>query len=762
LDTTDLRVASGSAEANADVAESERLGPGTSEALRRAALDLLHRTFGYRSFRPLQEDVIKAILDGRDAFVLMPTGGGKSLCYQVPALLFDGMTVVVSPLIALMKDQVDALTTLGVAATYVNSSLSSTEIQIRQQAVARGDVKLLYVAPERFATQRFLSLLHHVGVSMFAIDEAHCISEWGHDFRPDYRELRLLRERFPETIISAFTATATDQVQSDIRQQLGLLDAVSFRASFNRPNLFYEVRPKQDAYGQISAYLQGHRSDSGIIYCGSRTTTEDLAARLRAEGYDASAYHAGLDSDRRQQVQEAFVRDDVRIIVATIAFGMGIDKPDVRFVIHYDLPKSVEGYYQESGRAGRDGDAADCILFYTYGDVARQQFFINQRPTQSLREAAALQLRQMSTWAEVRSCRRSALLEYFGEAFDGQDSPCCDNCRNPPELVDFTIPAQKFLSCVVRTGERFGSGYIIDVLRGSRAERILRLGHDRLSTYGIGRDQSKHEWQYLARELVKRGFAIQDPEQFNSIRVTNAGQDVLFRAAEVLLPAAPDSVRSRSRDVEASTHVAHPELFELLRQLRKRIADERRVPPYVIFPDSTLRVMAASLPHDPRSLRAIAGVGERKLVDFGGEFLREIREYVERTGAESVEAAAPRRTRQQRNTGLGPSIRHTLALFHEGRTPEEIAEERRLAPTTVEDHLVEAIESGEGLDINRLVQPDRRKIIESTLMADPDDGSLRGLMDRTGGAFTYAELKLTRAAFRAGRAGERNYDAETG
>lgn len=722
-----------------------------------AARLILQDTFGYPSFRPLQEDIIRTILARQDVFVLMPTGGGKSLCYQVPALVLSGMTVVVSPLIALMKDQVDALQALGVAATFINSSLDSAEIQRRQAAVVRGDIKILYIAPERFAAQRFLRVLQHIDIAMFAIDEAHCISEWGHDFRPDYRELTRLREQFPGAIISAFTATATDRVQQDIRDQLRLNDAVNFKASFNRPNLFYDVRPKQRAYDQLTDYLRGHQRASGIIYCGSRATTEDIAARLRAGGYDAAAYHAGLESAERQTVQERFVRDDIRIIVATIAFGMGIDKPDVRFVIHYDLPKNLEGYYQESGRAGRDGDPSDCILFYSYGDVARQQYFINQRPTQALRDAAADQLRLMSNWAEERACRRVALLAHFGEDFSGQGEPCCDNCRNPADLVDFTIPVQMFLSCVKRTGERFGSAYVIDVLRGSKAERIERFGHHRLSTWGIGSDRPKHQWQYIAREIVKRGLAHQDPEQFNSIRISNAGYDVLFKGARVVLPAAPTEAATRESGRTVEESVAHPELFEAFRGLRKRLADQRGVPPYVVFPDSTLRAMAARLPRDERELRSISGVGERKARDFGSAFIAEVTAYVTRTGATPVEESAPARTAlRSRPVGLRATSRHTLALYRDGMSPSEIAGERGLTVATVEEHLVEAIESGEITNIDRLVAPNRHSAIAQAIES-PANEALRDIMDRLNGEFSYAEIKFVRAVMQSGnrrRSGE--------
>jgi ATP-dependent DNA helicase RecQ len=711
---------------------------------------VLRETFGFTRFRPLQEDIVKATLAREDVFALLPTGGGKSLCYQLPALLLDGLTVVVSPLIALMKDQVDALIANDVAATFINSSLDAAEIRRRQALVAQGRVKLLYVAPERFGTTGFLRLLKQAGVSVFAIDEAHCVSEWGHDFRPEYRELRNLRMHFPDAVFAAFTATATDRVQRDIRAQLGLQHARTFTGTFNRPNLYYEVRPKQDTFKQLRAYLRDHREESGIIYCQSRQGTDHLAERLRASGFDAVAYHAGLDNAERHRVQEAFVRDDVRIVVATIAFGMGIDKPDVRFVIHYDLPKNLEGYYQESGRAGRDGDPAECLLFYSYGDVKKHQHFIDARPTQELRSVAQAQLRHMTDWAELRTCRRTALLDYFGERFAGQDRPCCDNCRNPAHLVDYTVAAQMFLSCVKRTGERFGAAYVIDVLRGSRDERILRFHHDRLSTWGIGKERSKEEWRYLARALVRDGYALQDAEAYNAIRVTDRGNDVLFRGATVVLPEAPP-MRSGSTDgSRASEDQPHPELFESLRRLRKRLADARGVPPYVIFADATLRQMAAALPLDEVALRSVHGVGARKIQEFGSLFLEEIAEYVQRSGARPAPStpSRPAEVRQRSREGLSATVRASLRLLREGRSLDQIAESRKMTPSTVEGHVADAIEAGEDINLDVLVSPAKQQAIAEAI-AEVGDELLRTVLEHLGGGYTYAEIKFVRAALRA-------------
>jgi len=713
----------------------------------------LKSTFGYSSFRPLQQEIVRSILDGKDVFVLMPTGGGKSLCYQLPALLREGTTVVVSPLIALMKDQVDALRTLGVPATYINSSLEQSEVSRRQAALARGEVTLVYVAPERLMLPGFLRLLSTTQLAFFAIDEAHCISEWGHDFRPEYRDLKRLRALFPEVPLGAFTATATPRVQVDIKAQLMLQQAATFRGSFNRPNLFYEVRPKKHAFEQLVAYIRTHPGSSGIVYCLSRAGTEDLARGLCANGFSAAAYHAGLTSEQRRRRQEAFIRDDTQIMVATIAFGMGIDKPDVRFVIHYDLPKSLEGYYQESGRAGRDGEPSDCILFYSYGDVVKYQHFIDEKPSEEEKRIAVWQLRQMTDWAESTSCRRRALLAYFDEAFEGQDAACCDICRAPPEQEDCTIPAQMFLSCVKRTGQRFGAAHVIQVLRGSRNERVLRFQHDMLSTYGIGRDRSEDEWRHLSRELVRGGYLRQAQEEFNALKVTERGHAVLFKREQVLL-----AVRQRP---EAGSYVTrdhpYPALFEQLRTLRKRLADERSIPPYVIFHDSTLKNMAADLPSTRRELLRIPGVGERKSTDYGDLFLEAIASYKQETGAEPAplpaENAFDATSQRPIRRGLSATIHATLGLFREGQDIATIAENRQLARSTIEGHLVQAVDEGEILDIDRLFSAEKRRSIEAAIAKfGPDRLSL--VMENLGEGYTYGELRLVRALSRLRTGGD--------
>lgn len=712
--------------------------PGDTDDAMRRARAVLQSTFGFSTFRPLQEEIVRTVLERRDVFVLMPTGGGKSLCYQLPALVGPGTTVVVSPLIALMKDQVDALRAAGVAATYINSSLEPEEIDRRMAALARGEFALVYVAPERLMLPGFLALLGRLTIDFFAIDEAHCISEWGHDFRPEYRQLRLLRERFPSVPLGAFTATATTRVGADIKRQLGLEDAATFGGSFNRPNLTYEVLPKRAAYDQLLAFLANRRGASGIIYCASRKGTEELATRLRRAGYSAAAYHAGLTAEERRERQEAFVRDDVAIIVATVAFGMGIDKPDVRFVIHYDLPRSLENYYQESGRAGRDGEPSECILFYSAADIVRGRFLIDTRESEAERRVARWQLEQMAGWAESTTCRRRVLLAYFDEVFTERQEPCCDVCSTPATEEDATVPAQMLLSCVKRTGERFGVGHVIDVLRGARTAQVLQCGHDRISTYGIGRERSKEEWRALAGELIRAGYLAQDPDRYNIAHVTEQGRRILFAGERFTMRTRALPARGAGAEPQP-----HPDLFERLRALRKRLANERDLPPYMVFSNATLTAMTARLPLDAPSFRRLPGVGEQKAREFGPPFLAEIARFVGETGAAPVDAPSPPRPRRQ----AGASAAETTVLIRAGHSIEEVARLRRKAISTIEEHLAEAIEAGEEIDLDPLVPPRRQAAIEAAFSV-VGLGPLSPVREHLGDGFSFGELKLVRARLR--------------
>ena len=591
----------------------------------------LKKHFGYDEFRPLQEEIIRDALAGRDVFALMPTGGGKSLCFQLPALLRDGLTVVVSPLISLMKDQVDSMQTSGIAATFLNSALDAEEARARLRGLHRGEHHLLYVAPERLMLDTFLAKVKQWKVAQIAIDEAHCISEWGHDFRPEYRQLAHLREHFPGVPIMALTATATDRVRQDILQQLQLRDARCYVASFNRPNLIYRVLPKKDPYEQILALVRSRPEESGIVYCASRKTADSLARKLGADGIKAKPYHAGLEAKERSRHQDLFRRDDVRVITATIAFGMGVNKPNVRFVVHYDLPKNIEGYYQETGRAGRDGLPADCVLLFNAGDVMKQKRFIEEKNAEE-QIIAREQLRVMVGYAETGQCRRATLLKYFGEDFPHRSCDGCDNCLTPRETFDGTVHAQKFLSCVHRVqakhGFGFGLNHIVEILTGGDTEAIRQRGHEQLSTFGIGADMSRKGWQTLGRELVQLGLVAAAPGKFATLQVTDAGMEALRQRKTIVLTKPLDSAEAKRPKRRAGDVPCDELLFEKLRLLRRTLADERNVPAYVIFSDATLREMARALPTTVEAFERIPGVGERKLKDFAGPFTEAVVRHI--------------------------------------------------------------------------------------------------------------------------------------
>jgi ATP-dependent DNA helicase RecQ len=603
------------------------------DAAEKSWLELLKRYFGFTSFRPWQREIIGDTLAGKDVFALLPTGGGKSLCFQLPALLRPGLTVVVSPLIALMKDQVDALQAAGVAATFLNSTLPSGESTQRLRGLHRHEFSLLYVAPERLMLSGFLDDLQKWNVNLIAVDEAHCISEWGHDFRPEYRQLSNLRALFPNVPMMALTATATERVRTDIVELLQLREPKCFVASFNRPNLSYRVVAKAKPAAQVLEFLRAHDRDSGIIYCQSRKGAEGLALRLAEEGIPAKPYHAGLTAKERNENQELFLRDEVRVMCATIAFGMGINKPNVRFVIHHDLPKNIEGYYQETGRAGRDGLPGECVLLFSAGDVVKQQRFIEEKtPAEQL--LAREQLRQVVHYAESGGCRRAELLRYFGEIFPSDNCGGCDNCLSPRATFDGTLAAQKLLSCVFRIRKRtqFGTGlnHVVEVLTGADTDKIRSWGHDQLSTYGIGREHSRSDWQAIGRELVRLGYLRQSPGKFSTLELTEDGMTVLRERKKITLTkpmAAPPSAPEKLP--RAGAIGCDEELFDRLRRLRKTLADARMVPAYIVFSDVALRQMARYYPASDEEFSRISGVGEKKLREFGADFLAEIASHLQ-------------------------------------------------------------------------------------------------------------------------------------
>lgn len=587
--------------------------------------DTLHSTlrqvFGLHEFRPRQQEIIENLVNGEDAFVLMPTGGGKSLCYQLPALLRPGVALVVSPLISLMKDQVDALVANGVAAAYYNSTLPAEKARQVLARLHAGELDLLYVAPERLMNPGFLDRLSEIPISLIAVDEAHCVSQWGHDFRPEYAALGALRHHFPGIPLLALTATADVHTREDIVSVLGLEHAARHVASFDRPNIRYTVLEKHRGMDQLTRFLKNQGSDSGIVYALSRKRTEELATHLEVQGMSVAAYHAGLPPAIRQDVQERFIKDDLQIVVATVAFGMGIDKPNVRYVVHYDMPKNIEGYYQETGRAGRDGLPSEALLLFGAQDVAMARRLLEQNQNPEQRRIETHKLQAMVGFAESLTCRRRVLLGYFGEQLD-DDCGNCDICLNPPETFDATVEAQKVLSCVYRVGERFGIKHVVDVLRGADTERVRSLGHDKLTTYGIGGEMSEAEWTSIVRQLIHRGLLTQDVAHYSVLKLTEQARPVLKGEEPLVLARPRIKARAKKRSRAAAGMEAGDEgLFEALRALRKSLAEEQGVPPYVVFGDATLVEMARRRPSSEEELMMITGVGEKKLQRYGTEFL---------------------------------------------------------------------------------------------------------------------------------------------
>ena len=705
----------------------------------------LKQYFGYDQYRPLQQEIIGDALAGHDVFVLMPTGGGKSLCFQLPALIRNGLTIVVSPLISLMKDQVDALQTSGIAATYLNSTLDRKDAVARWRGLHRGDYRMLYVAPERLMLDTFLERAVNWNIAQFAIDEAHCISEWGHDFRPEYRELKKLRTHFPDVPMMALTATATERVRADIVKQLKLREPRCYVASFNRSNLTYRVVPKAAPYEQLLTFIRSRSNDSGIVYCASRKSAESLARNLTEDGVSAKTYHAGLTSAERTKNQEAFLRDDVRVVTATIAFGMGINKPNVRFVVHHDLPKNLESYYQETGRAGRDGLPSECVLLFSASDVAKQLHFIDEK-SESEARIARTQLQQMVHYAETRECRRVTLLRYFGEEYTKPSCEGCDNCLTPRETFDGTIPAQKFLSCVHRihakSGFGFGLNHIVDVLRGADTEAIRQRSHNELSTYGIGRELKRDAWQAIGRELLRLGLIECAPGKFATLSLTPAGRDALRHRTPITLTKQIEVV-ARDQKARAGAIECDEALFEHLRDLRRKLADERNVPAYVIFSDVSLREMAKNYPTTETEFRRISGVGEQKLKDFAEAFLSEIKNYL---------AGNPRQTfpsdlvpvRPPRRSRLNDSQRETLRRFRSGESVNDISRARGFVRSTIYDHLEAAIKSGESLEFDRFFTAAQREEIAWAFrkVADGKLADVRSLLDSN---YDYGELRIFRA-----------------
>lgn len=701
-------------------------------------IDILKAVFGYDSFRGQQQAVIEQLLAGQDALVLMPTGGGKSLCYQIPALIRPGVGIVISPLIALMQDQVTALLQVGVKAAFLNSTLDQGEVRIIEQQLLSGELDLLYIAPERLTSARTLALFERLKIALFAIDEAHCVSQWGHDFRADYLQLSMLHERFPDIPRIALTATADEKTRQEIIKRLGLEQARLFQSGFDRPNIRYRIVQKQNARQQLLDFIRAeHAGDAGIVYCLSRKKVEATAEWLRTKGINALPYHAGMTADLRQQHQHRFLMEDGLVIVATIAFGMGIDKPNVRFVAHLDLPKSVEAYYQETGRAGRDGLPADAWMAYGLQDVIMlRQMLADSNADEAHKRLEYHKLESMLALCEQVHCRRQALLSYFGDTLA---QPCgnCDTCLEPVETWDGTLAAQQALSCIYRTEQRFGVNYLIDVLLGKDNERIKSFGHDRQSTFGIGKELDEGQWRSVFRQLVARGLVAVDFEGFGAFKLTEACRPILRGEQQLMLrkdlqPGKIKRSKGESRQFVGSQDAL---LWNALRAKRRELADAQDVPPYVIFHDATLMAMLEAKPVTLQQMSLLSGVGERKLALYGDEFLAVISEFV------AIENNGP--------IGLSDTIAESLALFRLGYSVEQIARQREMQETTIYGHLSQSLEQGllALADVVELPEPEIR-LIEDAFISLPEDqrNALKPVFERFGGRYNYGILRCVRAS----------------
>ena len=741
----------------------------------------LRKYFGYTHFRPLQEDIINDVLNGKDTFVLMPTGGGKSLCFQLPALLMNGMTVVVSPLISLMKDQVDSLQANGIEAAYLNSTLSYSEIKNIKASILDKRIRILYVAPERLTMSDTLGLLNNVNVSLFAIDEAHCISEWGHDFRPEYRKLKILRTKFPSVPMIALTATATPKVRHDITTELDFSDHNTYVASFDRENLFYRVKPKKDTYAHLLQYLKENMRKSGIIYCQSKKTVDSLSKKLKNAGFGAVPYHAGLSDKVRSKNQEMFIKDDAQIIVATVAFGMGIDKPNVRFVIHYDLPKNLESYYHETGRGGRDGLVCYCIMFFGHGDRYKIEYFINNMSRKQERDVALVQLRDMIDYCESNTCRRKVMLKYFGEELKSDNCGGCDVCLEPKETFDGTEAVKKLILCVEGLNQRFGMNYVIDVLVGAQTRKIIGNRHNMLKSHSTGREYSKSQWQSITREMVRLGLLSIEGTRYPLLKLNNKSISVLSSSESVNLT--KPSVETQVKDIRrAATKPEHrpasdsesgygsgsmskltvgktsktrdSELFERLKLLRKTIAINANLPPYIIFADTSLRQMAEKHPKTPLELLKITGVGEHKLEKYGGTFLTEIADYCNGEKLHKPKAQNPTgspsqipKNRTATSSVMPATVAETFDLYQQYMSIEEIAHIRNLAPSTIAGHMETLIQVKKIGSIDHIIDMDKQRIIKNAIN-DVGDKFLSRIKAKLGEDYSYGEIKLVRAAMK--------------
>ncbi len=699
-----------------------------------AALQILKNTFGYSDFRLNQVDIVDSLVNGRDVLALMPTGGGKSLCYQIPAMVRSGVGVVVSPLIALMQDQVDALNLVGVNSAFINSSLNLSQVREIEQQLRNGELDLLYVAPERLLTQNFLNLLFQLEISLFAIDEAHCVSQWGHDFRPEYQQLKLLHQHFPDVPRIALTATADQRTQHEIIQQLELQDAARYINSFDRPNIRYAIAEGQNSRDQLWHFVEReYPNDAGIIYCLSRKKVESIAEWFQKKGRKALPYHAGLHQDMRQQHQQRFLREEGIIIVATIAFGMGIDKPDVRFVAHLSLPKSIEAYYQETGRAGRDGEPSSAWMAYGLQDVITLRQMMQQSDAQEVyKQISQQKLDAMLGLCESTSCRRQLLLAYFDEELA---EPCgnCDNCLQPPETWDATEAARQALSCVYRSGQRFGIGYVIDVLHGKDNAKIQKNKHDQLSTFGIGEHLSNAEWRSLFRQLIAQGFLYVDHERFGRVQLTEKSRPLL-RGEESLLARRLVKLEKSKKSGKQKVSNIHKPLMDALKVLRKELAEEQGLPPFVIFHDSTLIQMTEKRPTELIEMQYISGVGEKKLKQYGKAFIQVIKQH-----------PLPKEV----NSHFSDAVNESLVLFSQELSVSEIAVKRMMTETVIYSHFAEAIAAGmlDPLDVLPIEQDDYHLISQTiSSFSDEPHGRVKMIREVLGDEFSTGIIQCVIAA----------------
>jgi ATP-dependent DNA helicase RecQ len=704
----------------------------------------LKEIFGFTSFRPNQQNVIRAVLDGKDCLAIMPTGGGKSLCYQLPAYLLDGTCVVISPLISLMKDQVDSATDSGLAAASISSAQSEKERTDAWRRLISGQLELVYVSPERFAMDSFINALKQIKICLFAIDEAHCISEWGHDFRPDYLNLSSISRHFKNVPVAAFTATATHRVAQDIAERLRLRNPDVVRASFDRPNLFYEVQSKGKVGSQIIQFINEHKGEAGIVYRMSRRGVDETVEELCDAGIKALPYHAGMDDKARHRNQDAFNRDEVDVIVATIAFGMGIDKPNVRYVIHGDLPKNMESYYQETGRAGRDGEPSRCVLYFSYGDIPRIKYFIDQVLDQNERRRLNASLNEMVAYASAgSSCRRKRILSYFGENYTKKSCDTCDICVNEMEMVDITSDACIVLNAIAATGQRFGAGHIIDVIRGSGKKRVIELGHNELEVYGKGKHLVNDQIRALLDTLFYNDLIIRTDDEFSVLKLTHQSKSVLN--GEKKVEARAHTVVQKPGKQKIAHEGEDETLFLKLKALRRKLADERNVPPFVIFADRSLHEMAIQRPVSRLKMFDIHGVGEVKMESYGDLFLAEIREYLG-VRTDMTSDSEPRCIRKPVKTRSEKSetVNETWKLVSQGLTIARIAQERSLAEGTISEHIQRCILDGREVPVEKIIPKDVLEYL-TRLIPTVESGSLKEIMEASEIEVTYEQIKVVRA-----------------